>query len=244
MMKSQPQMTEEVTQNGTGITKGECSMKTELSGMFTKASDSKPASTPVDRSAEYQRLNGLRVWKPAERLIDQERKRLRALGETRAQSGEAAWKLASRGFNTEAVLAGKALHEALPVTPSGLTVQQAVSWRLAIVILITTTIRSAKLTAVARRLTMQARLRAAMGNIGEYDLSNEAVEHSLGLLRATSESCVAETDRIITVISEIDVDPLSDELAEELTDLLDGLCIAREVLEEHWRTTGFALPAT
>jgi hypothetical protein len=197
----------------------------------------------VDKSAIFHRLRAIKSWPLAERLIELERKRLRGEGKTRAEAGEFAWQLADREFSNEAVLAGHALHEALPVTPTGLTVEQAIAWRLAIAILITTTIRSAMLTAVAQRLTIQARLRAAMGNISEYDLPKEAVEKSLSLLKTSSESCVEETDRIITVIREIDVDSLSDELADEVTDLLEGLCIAREVVREHWTTTGFALPS-
>jgi hypothetical protein len=210
-------------------------------GLLDDEKENTDTTLTIDRSAEYQRLNGLGVWNLAERVKIQEHKRLRALGKTRAQSGEAAWRLASREFNTEAVLAGRALREALPVTPNGLTIETATAWRLAIVILITTAIRSTKLTAIAQRLTLQSRLRSSMGNTSEYDLPKEAIEKSLSLLKASSADCVGETGRIINVVSGIDVDALSDELAEELTDLLDGLCIARQVLVEHWGTTCFAL---
>lgn len=195
----------------------------------------------VDRSAVYRRLKGIGAWLLAERVIDQERKRLRALGRSRSESGELAWKLADREISTEAVLAGQQLHETLPKTPDGLTVQQATSWRLAIAILINATCRSSKLTSVAQRLVTQARLRTAMGNIGEYDLSKEAIEKSLSLLKASSESCIKEVDRIAAVIQKLDLDSIPDALADELTDLLDGLYIAREVIEDHWSTTGFAL---
>ena len=141
-------------------------------------------TVPIDRSAAYRRMNGIRVWPLAERLIDQERKRLRYLGQTRAEAGESAWQLADREFSNEAVLASQELHKALPKTPNGLTVEQAIAWRLAIAILITTTCRSTKLTSVAQRLTSQADLRDEMDDVGEYYIPLEEVEKSLSLLKS------------------------------------------------------------
>lgn len=200
-------------------------------------------AVPIDRSVAYRRLKGLGVWPLAERLIDKERKRLRSLGKTRAEAGESAWQLADREFITEAALAGKELHKALPKTPDGLTGEQAIAWRLAVAILITTTCRSTKLIRVAQRLTSQAHLRSEMGDVGDYDIPREEIDKSLSLLRSSSQNCVGEVDRITALLSEIDADSLSDELADEASDLLEGLCDARQVLKDAWATTPFALPS-
>ena len=199
-----------------------------------------PAAT-VDKSAIFQRLRDIKIWLEAERLIGIERKRLRAEGKSRAEAGNCAWKLASAEFCDEAVILGSDLRSLLFAPPPDLSVEQAVAWKLAIATIGITTQRSQTLTRTATALITQIRLRLVMEIVGEYALDESHIGGSLKRLKGSSATCVAEVDRIISQLASISSDSWDDERIDELSEILNGLSLARNVLELHWSSTSFAV---
>jgi hypothetical protein len=84
-----------------------------------------------------------------------------------------------------------------------------------------------------------------MDCVGDYSFESRhqaEARESVIKFRVSKESCLTEVDRITDVIRSIEPTDQNDEFVDELNDLLESLCIAREVIEEHWETTGLSLP--
>ena len=204
--------------------------------------DDKPAEPVFDKSQAFQRLRAIGFWPLAERLIDLERKRLRAEGCSRAEAGIEAWRLADAEFTREQARLGQEILELQPATPPGLENSQVEAWRLGIVILGVATQRSARLIPLAKRLIVQTKLRTAMKLIGEYEIDSHVFLAPMAHLETSRETCLEEVDRVIKTLRSIEFDDSEEELIDELTDFLDGLNVARQVLSEKWATTSLAVP--
>lgn len=216
-------------------------MSTETYDVVTEASNSKSTSR-VDRSTVFQRLRS--IWPLAEKMIATERKRLRAEGRNRRDAGSKAWQLADQAFNDDAIHMSAELKSLFVWTPPRLSFEEAIAWRLAISIVSASTQRSPRLIQAATALVVQTRLRAAMGYVGIYSLESQHeadIQASLIKFSVSKESCLTEVDRITKIVSSIEDTGQNDEFADELNDLLEALCIAREVIDEHWETTGLSL---
>lgn len=217
------------------------SSQPELSDVSTEASRSKPLSL-VDRSAVFQRLRA--IWPLVEKMISVERKRLRAEGMNRRDAGNEAWRLADLAFDDDAIQLSAELRTLFGWTPPGLSFEQAIAWRLAISVVSVATQRSSRVIQVATALVVQTRLRAAMDHVGDYrfETQHEAdIEAALIKFGVSKKSCLTEVDRITEVVRLIEGTDQNDEFVDELNDLQEALCIAREVIAEHWETTGFAV---
>lgn len=104
--------------------------------------------------------------------------------------------------------------------------------------------RSARLIQVATALIVQLRLRVAMECVGDYSFESQhedEARESVIKFRVSRKACLDEVDRITTVVRSIEDTDQNDEFADELNDLLEALCVAREVIEEHWETTSLSL---
>ena len=177
-------------------------------------------------------------------MIAIERKRLRAEGMNRRDAGNEAWRLADEAFDDDAIQLAAELRKLVGSTPPGLSLEQAVAWRLAVSVVTVATERSLRLVEVATSLVVQTRLRAAMDCVGNYSFETRHQAKAQGSLikfRTSRESCLAEVDRITAGVRSIKSTDQNDEFADELSDLLEALCIAREVIEEHWETTCLSL---
>ena len=196
----------------------------------------------VDRSKVFQRLRP--VWPLAEKLIAIERSRLRGEGMNRRDAGNAAWRLADAAFDDNAIQLAAELNKLVGSTPQNLSIEQAIGWRLAISLVAVSTQRSSRLVEVVTALVVQARLREAMDSVGDYPLESQhkaEVQESLIKFRTSKESCLAEVDRITKIVRSIERADQNDEFVDELSDLLEALCIAREVVADHWETSGLSL---
>lgn len=196
----------------------------------------------VDRSKIFQRLRHLGVWPIAELFIAEERQRLRLEGQSRRQAGDSAWQLADEVFVDEAVRLGTELHGTLPFTPPGLTADQAGAWRIAVVTLSVATQRSPTLIPTANALIGHTRLRQAMELVGQYELERSNIEASWSPLVASKDTCVQQITCIAETLAGIETGGLSNELIDELSELLTGLNTTRDVFAESWSSTSFALP--
>ena len=162
----------------------------------------------------------------------------------RRDAGNEAWRLADAAFDDDAIQLAAELSKLVGSTPPGLSVEQAVAWRLAVSVVAVATQRSLRLVEVATALVVQTRLRVAMDCVGDYSFETHhqaEVQESLIKFRTSLESCLAEVDRIATVVKSIDCTDLNDEFPDELSELLEGLSVSREVIAEYWETTGFSL---
>ena len=210
--------------------------------MLLTDSTTENCNKPVDRSAIFQRLRS--IWPLVEKLIAIERRRLRGEGMNRRDAGNEAWRHADAAFDDDAIQLAAELRKLVGSTPTGLSLEQAVAWRLAVSVVSVATQRSSRLVEVATALVVQTRLRAAMDRVGDYSFGTHhqaEVQESLIKFSTSKESCLTEVDRIMEVVRSIETTDCSDEFADELSDLLEALCIAREVITEHWETTGFSL---
>lgn len=204
--------------------------------------DGKPAEPVFDKSRAFQRLRAIGFWPLAERLIDLERKRLRAEGCSRAEAGSRAWQIADAEFTGEQAKLGQEILKLQPATPPGLENSQVEAWRLGIVIFAVATQRSARLIPFATRLIIQTRLRTAMKLIGEYQINSAVFLEPMAHLETSRTTCVEEVDRVIRTLRGIEFDESEEELIDELTAFLDGINVARRVLSEKWETTSLAVP--
>ena len=204
--------------------------------------DSKPAEPVFDKSRAFQRIRAIGAWPLAERLIDLERKRLRAEGCSRAEAGSRAWQIADAEFTREQVRLGQETLELQPATPPGLENSQVGAWRLGVVLFGVATQRSARLIPFATRLIVQTRLRTAMKLIGEYEISSDVFLAPMARLETSRETCLEEVDRVIKTLKGIEFNESEEELIDELTVFLEGLNVAREVLSDKWETTSLAVP--
>ncbi|MGZ0172947.1 MAG: hypothetical protein ACKVHE_25715 [Planctomycetales bacterium] len=204
---------------------------------------SPPASSTVDRSAVFQRLRS--IWPLVEKFIAIERSRLRGEGTNRRDAGNEAWRLADAAFDDGAIQLAAELRKLVGSTPPGLSLEQAVAWRLSVSVVSVATQRSSRLVEVATALVVQTRLRAAMDCVGDYSFESRhqaEARESVIKFRVSKESCLTEVDRITEVIRSIEPTDQNDEFADELNDLLEALGIAREVITEHWETISLSLP--
>ena len=202
-----------------------------------------PATSTVDRSAIFQRLR--RIWPLGEKLISIERSRLRAEGMNRRDAGNEAWRLADAAFDDDAIQLAAELRKLVGSTPQGLSLEQAFAWRLSLMVVSACTQRSTRLIPAATALIVQSQLRVAMDCVGDYSFESQheaEARESVIKFSVSKESCLTEVDRITEIVSSIEDTGQNDEFADELNDLLEALCIAREVIDEHWETTGLSLP--
>ena len=216
-------------------------MSTETYDVVTEASNSKSTSR-VDRSTVFQRLRS--IWPLAEKMIATERKRLRAEGRNRRDAGSKAWQLADQAFNDDAIQLAAELRKLVGSTPQGLSLEQAFAWRLSLMVVSACTQRSTRLIPAATALIVQSQLRVAMDCVGDYSFESQheaEARESVIKFSVSKESCLTEVDRITEVVRSIEPTDQNDEFVDELNDLLEALCIAREVIEEHWETTGLSL---
>ena len=199
---------------------------------------------PVDRSAIFQRLRS--IWLLVEMVVAIERSRLRGEGMNRRDAGNEAWRIADKAFSDDAIRMAAKLTDLVGSTPPDLTIEQALAWRLAVSVVAACTQRSARLVQVATALVVQTRLRAAMDCVGVYSFESRheaEARKSLVKFSTSKESCLTEVDRLTQVVRSIESTDLNDEFSDELSELLAGLSVSREVIEECWETTGLSLPA-
>ena len=197
---------------------------------------------PVDRSLIFQRLRS--IWPLVEKLIAIERRRLRAAGMNRRYAGNEAWRLADAAFDDEAIQLAAELRKLVSSTPQGLSLEQAFAWRLSLVVVSACTQRSTRVIPATTALIVQLRLRVAMDCVGYYTFESRhesEAKESVIKFRVSRESCLTEVDRLTQVIRSIKGTDQNDEFADELSDLLEALCVAREIVVEHWATTGLSL---
>ena len=138
--------------------------------MLLTVSTTENSNKPVDRSAIFQRLRS--IWPLAEKMISIERKRLRAEGMNRRDAGNEAWRLADAAFDDKAIQLAAELRKLVGSTPPGLSLEQAVAWRLAVSVVTVATQRSLRLVEIATALVVQTRLRAAMDCVGNYSFES------------------------------------------------------------------------
>lgn len=210
--------------------------------MLLTDSTTENRNKPVDRSAIFQRLRS--IWPLVEKLISIERRRLRGEGMNRRDAGNEAWRLADNAFNDDAIQLAVELRKLVGSTPQGLSLEQAFGWRLSLIVVSACTQRSTRLIPATTALIVQSRLRVAMGCVGDYSFESQHEaegKESVIKFRVSRESCLDEVDRITEVIRSIEGTDQNDEFVDELSDLLEALCIAREVIEEHWETISLSL---
>lgn len=201
-------------------------------------------TAPVDRSAIFQRLRS--IWPLVEKFIAIKRTQLRGEGMTRRDAGDEAWRLADEAFDENAIQLAAELRTLFGWTPPRLSFEQAIAWKMTVTVVSVAVQRSSRLIQAATALVVQTRLRAAMGYVGEYAFETQHdadIQSSLIKFSASRESCLDEVDRITTVVRSIESTDQNDEFADELSELQEALCVAREVIAEHWETTGFSLPS-
>lgn len=211
---------------------------------LTGVDESANKRVPVDRSRIFQRLRP--VWPLAEKVIAIKRRRLRAQGMNRRDAGNEAWRIADEAFDDDAIQLAAELRKLIGSTPPNLSDDQAIAWRLAVSVVSMTTQRSSRLVQVTAGLIVHARLRVAMGCVGDYSFESrhEAdIQKSLVKFRTSKETCLQEVDRLTEVIKSIEHTDQNDEFSDELSEMLEALCLSCEVIEDCWETTGLALQA-
>lgn len=194
----------------------------------------------VDRSAIYKRLR--QIWQIVATFISIQRTRLLEEGKSRRVAGQIAWQLADEEFDSRAIDMACELQKTMHSPPAGLTPELVVAWRVADAIIRVSLQRSRKLIDVAAELVEFASLRQEMGRSEDNPPHEESQRQRLVIeLMTSKESSLTVVDQVTATLQAMQQQCNDDLLIDELNAVLEALSVSRQVLEEDWETTAFAL---